>query len=113
MTFAGDCSGTATFTNLGNATLSVVVNNDSHTHDTRYFTETEIDYKFDNYVLKSSDMTLTLSGDATGSATFTNMSNASLSVAVKDNSHNHDSQYYTKAQIGNVQDVLDDLELLI
>lgn len=37
----------------------------------------------------SHDMTLTLSGDASGSATFTNMGNATLSVTVADDSHNH------------------------
>ena len=42
LTLSGDATGTATFTNLGNATLSVVVTNDSHTHDTRYFTESEV-----------------------------------------------------------------------
>ena len=35
------------------------------------------------------DPTLTLSGDATGSATFTNLGNATLSVTVADDSHNH------------------------
>ena len=38
---SGDASGSATFTNLGSATLSVTVANDSHTHDGRYYTETE------------------------------------------------------------------------
>lgn len=32
LTLSGDASGSATFTNLGNATLSVAVNNNSHTH---------------------------------------------------------------------------------
>ena len=41
LTLSGDASGSATFTNLGNATLSVAVANDSHTHDGRYYTETE------------------------------------------------------------------------
>ena len=35
------------------------------------------------------DMTLTLAGDATGAATFTNMGNATLTVTVADDSHNH------------------------
>jgi hypothetical protein len=35
------------------------------------------------------DMSLTLSGDVSGSATFTNMGNATLSVTVADDSHNH------------------------
>jgi hypothetical protein len=41
LTLSGDASGSATFTNLGSATLSVTVANDSHTHDGRYYTETE------------------------------------------------------------------------
>ena len=35
------------------------------------------------------DPTLTLSGDASGSATFTNLGNATLTVTVADDSHNH------------------------
>ena len=46
LTLSGDASGSATFTNLGNATLSVAVVNDSHTHDSRYYTETESDSRF-------------------------------------------------------------------
>ena len=41
LTLTGDASGSATFTNLGNASLSVTVANDSHTHDGRYYTESE------------------------------------------------------------------------
>ena len=37
----------------------------------------------------TADPTLTLAGDATGSATFTNLGNATLTVAVVDDSHNH------------------------
>ena len=39
LTLNGDVTGTATFTNLGNATLTATVVNDSHTHDTRYVIE--------------------------------------------------------------------------
>jgi hypothetical protein len=46
LTLTGDATGSATFTNLGNATLTVAVVDDSHTHDTRYFTETESDARF-------------------------------------------------------------------
>ena len=46
LTLSGDATGSATFTNLGNATLSVTVANDSHTHDGRYFTETESDSRY-------------------------------------------------------------------
>ena len=41
LTLTGDVTGSATFTNLGNATLTAVVANDSHTHDGRYYTESE------------------------------------------------------------------------
>lgn len=37
----------------------------------------------------TADPTLTLAGDATGSATFTNLGNATLTVAIVDNSHSH------------------------
>ena len=46
LTLTGDASGSATFTNLGNATLSVTIANDSHTHDGRYYTESESDSRF-------------------------------------------------------------------
>ena len=46
LTLTGDASGSATFTNLGNASLSVTVANDSHTHDGRYFTESEANSRF-------------------------------------------------------------------
>ena len=46
LTLAGDATGNCTFTNLGNATLTVAVVNDSHTHDGRYYTETESDSRF-------------------------------------------------------------------
>jgi hypothetical protein len=41
LTLTGDVTGSATFTNLGNATLTATVASDSHTHDGRYYTETE------------------------------------------------------------------------
>ena len=46
LTLTGDVTGSATFTNLGNATLTATVVNNSHTHDDRYFTETESDARF-------------------------------------------------------------------
>jgi hypothetical protein len=48
------------------------------------------------------DMSLTLSGDVSGSATFTNMGNATLSVTVADDSHNH-----TIANVDGLQAALD------
>ena len=156
-----------------NATLSVTVANDSHTHDGRYYTETEADSRFVNVTgdtitsgastgltinhdtfanglvihrnhgtnaaaikfknntgdtgilfANHSDQqpiwrkgtattqykifndsyhpnadkwttarTLSLSGDASGSVSWDGSSNATLSVTVADNSHNHDKLY--------------------
>jgi len=50
----------------------------------------------------TSDPTLTLDGDASGSATFTNLGNATLTVTIADDSHNH-----TIANIDGLQDELD------
>ena len=46
LTLTGDVTGSATFTNLGSASLTATVANDSHTHDGRYYTETESDSRF-------------------------------------------------------------------
>ena len=46
ITLAGDLSGSVTLTDLQNGTLTATVANDSHTHDGRYFTETESDARF-------------------------------------------------------------------
>jgi len=40
LTLTGDVTGSATFTNLGNATLTAVVNNDSHYHSQVYIPDT-------------------------------------------------------------------------
>jgi hypothetical protein len=48
ITLAGDATGSATLTDLGSATLNVTVANDSHTHDGRYYTESEADSRFVN-----------------------------------------------------------------
>jgi len=96
-TFGGDVSGTYN---------AIVIADDSHTHDTRYYTETEID----NYFSGSSaitgynktnwdtaygwgdhsvegyltgNQTITLTGDVSGSGT------TSISVTIADDSHNH------------------------
>ena len=40
LTLSGDLSGSATFTNMGNATITAVVNNDSHYHSQVYIPDT-------------------------------------------------------------------------
>ena len=178
LSLSGDASGSVSWDGSANATLSVTVANDSHTHDGRYFTETESDgrylkltggtltgeltvptqltisesspqIKFNDtdsnydfwihvnsnnfYVLNDHDgngawdgnyplqlegdtdigymfgqrvftdsyhpnadkwttaRTLSLSGDASGSVSWDGSANATLSVTVADNSHNHNN----------------------
>lgn len=66
LTLAGDASGSATFTNLGNATLTVTVANDSHTHDGRYYTESESDARFVNVTGDTITGDLLISGASLG-----------------------------------------------
>ena len=60
ITLSGDASGSATMTELGNATLNVTVANDSHTHDSRYYTESEADTRFVNVTGDTMTGTLTV-----------------------------------------------------
>ncbi|QIW90126.1 hypothetical protein OLCHANIL_00029 [Vibrio phage V05] len=60
LTLNGDVSGSASIDGSSDVTLSVVVANDSHTHDGRYYTETEADARFapiagGGYVQKTGD----------------------------------------------------------
>lgn len=58
ITLSGDASGSVTLTELSSGTLSVTVNNDSHTHDGRYFTESESDARFLGISAKAADSNL-------------------------------------------------------
>ncbi|MCA1800266.1 MAG: tail fiber domain-containing protein, partial [Actinobacteria bacterium] len=75
-TLSGDASGSATFTNLGNATLSVSVNNDSHTHQFNNLTSKTSgtgDYKTDGNLVAgrgSGSIALTVN-DSQGNANVT------------------------------------------
>ncbi|CAM0112743.1 long tail fiber protein distal subunit [Vibrio phage 6E35-1b] len=60
LTLSGDASGSVVWDGSTNATISVTVANDSHSHDGRYYTETESDSRFApingaGYVAKSGD----------------------------------------------------------
>lgn len=48
ISLGGDASGSASFDGTANVTITAVVANDSHTHDTRYYTESESDGRFLN-----------------------------------------------------------------
>jgi hypothetical protein len=63
---------------------------------------TTVSTSIGNKLDKTHDMTLTLSGDATGSTTFTDMGNATLTVTVVNDSHTHDGRYYTETEVNNL-----------
>ena len=97
LTINGDASGSATFTNLGNATLTLSVANDSHTHDGRYYTESESDSRFVNSSGDSMSGNLTVSGDVTA----TNF-NTTSDAAVKDDIMTIDNPLNTIANLRGV-----------
>jgi hypothetical protein len=65
ITLAGDATGSVTLTSLGNGTLTVAVVDDSHTHDGRYYTETESDARFVNVTGDTITGNLTVTGTTT------------------------------------------------
>ena len=93
LTLTGDATGTATFTDLGDATLTVSVGNaDTATAwETARTVEltgavtgtaTGVDGTSNISISTSASPVLTLDGDATGTATFTDLGNATLTVTV-------------------------------
>ena len=111
LSLSGDVSGSATMTNLGNTDITVTVANDSHSHTTSTITgftedvedvvgnmvtsntESGISVTYDDTSGKLNfnvaDPTITLTGDVSGSATITDLSNTTITVTVADDSHNH------------------------
>jgi hypothetical protein len=112
ITLSGDVSGS------GTTSIAVTVANDSHTHDTRYFTENEVNNFFDGTTTKTGynktnwdtsfgwgnhasigyltgNQTITLSGGASGSGT------TSIVVTIANDSHTHDTRYFTETEINN------------
>ncbi|CAM0097987.1 long tail fiber protein distal subunit [Vibrio phage K567] len=86
LTLTGDVSGSVSWDGSANASLSVTVANGSHTHDDRYYTETESDARFLGISAKAADAQLLdginstsfLRSDATD--TFTNLSGTSITL---------------------------------
>jgi len=118
---SGDVSGNANFNGSGNINLVTAVANDSHTHDTRYFTESEADARFlginataasatsattanhSSYALQwTNARTLSLTGHASGSVTVRGNANMSLNVAVANDSHTHNTLYYTETEMNSL-----------
>lgn len=75
LTLSGDTSGSVSFDGSSNAVLSVTVTNDSHTHDTRYYTKSQSDTRFVN-----------VTGDSmTGDLTVDAGQNSAVNVICDDN----------------------------
>lgn len=55
LSLTGDVSGSVSWDGSGNASLSTTVGNDSHTHDGRYYTESESNSRFGGYTHSGSD----------------------------------------------------------
>lgn len=109
LTLIGGVTGSALVTDLGDTIISCTVTNDSHTHDTRYYTEMEMDSFFEGKdlnkyqvdwarIVSKPSPVITLQGGATGSATMSSLGSATITVTVTDDSHTHDTRYYTKSQ---------------
>lgn len=89
---------TSTTVALGNHTHSGYAAS-SHTHDDRYYTETEVNTLLAGKLGTTATAaaatklatarTISLTGDVTGSATFDGSANASITAVVADDSHNH------------------------
>jgi|GEM_PF-3547899 len=62
ITISGDVDGSASFDGSANITITTTVDNDSHTHDGRYYTETESDGRFVNVTGDSMSGDLTIDG---------------------------------------------------
>lgn len=66
LSLSGDASGSVSWDGSANATLSVAVANDSHTHDGRYYTETEADSRFVNVTGDTMTAPLTIDTNTSG-----------------------------------------------
>ena len=83
---SGDVTGSTSFDGSGNVTISTALDGgNADTLDGEQGTY----YLDHNNFTNVPDPTLTLSGDVTGSATFTDLGNATLTTTVGDDSHNH------------------------
>ena len=71
LTLSGDLSGSVSFDGSTNFTLSAQVSNDSHTHDGRYFTETESDGRYTqlNHIRSLGTPAFTAGGGSNNSTT--------------------------------------------
>ena len=109
ITLAGDLTGSASFDGTANATITATIADDSHNHTIANVDglQSALNGKLgsgSNAVSASkwqTARTLSLSGDASGSVSIDGTANATLSVTVNDDSHNH-----TIANVDGLQSAL-------
>ena len=99
ITLNGDVSGSVDFDGSVDVTISTSVANNSHTHDDS--TLSSINW---SKVLNKPSPTITLNGDVSGSGTLTSLGDVTISVTVANDSHTHDTRYYTKSTVDNKLD---------
>ena len=126
ITLDGDVSGTTNIDGSAAVTITAIVANDSHSHTSSTLTDfTEnvqdiaggmVDGSTQNGIAVTyddttgklnfnvNDPTISLAGDATGSATMTNLANTEITVTVVNDSHSHTSSTLTDFT-ENVQDI--------
>lgn len=84
ITLGGDASGSVTLTDLASGTLSV-----SNVNATTLASQSAAYYLDWANVTDKPDPTITFSGDVSGSVTLTDVTSASVTITVLDDSHNH------------------------
>ena len=86
---------------IDNANFSV----DGHNHDATYL---GIHSTADAALKLATARTISLSGDASGSASFDGSANVTITVAVANDSHTHDGRYYTETEVDGIIDGLNE-----
>jgi hypothetical protein len=101
----GDVTGSITFDGSGNVSIVTAVGNDSHSHDSQYYTKGISDgrylYAGSNAVSATKLATtrnIALTGGVTGSVNFDGTGNVVIAAVVANDSHTHDGRYYTEAE---------------
>ena len=83
LALTGDASGTVSWDGSSNVTLGVTVADDSHTHDGRYYTETEADNRFVNVTgdTMTGALTINENGDSINLRATTNSTKVGISFS--------------------------------
>ena len=119
ITLGGNQTGSVSIRGDANVTLSAQVANNSHLHTIGNISglQTALDGKLSTSGNAASASTattastaarwttartITLAGDLSGSASIRGDANVTITAAVANDSHNHDSRYYTESEVNNL-----------